>query len=128
MKRDKLILNDGTVAYLEPGASLTGLTAVFDDWTAAAVVMSKLTEENLNGAQVQADDGRVWVELTDVVIQPGAWEKKADGLFITISLREKTELEKRMDSVEAEQAAFNEGQGIQDGAIAELAEITGGEA
>ena len=121
MKRDKLILNDGTVAYLEPGASLTGLTVVFDDWTAAAVVMSKVTEENINGAQVQADDGRVWVEFADVVILPGAWQLKDDGLHITITLREKTEVEKRLDNVEA-------GQGIQDGAIAELAEIAGGEA
>ena len=56
---------------------------------------------------------------TDLVLQPGSWEEKADGLYITISLREKTDLEKRLDKVES-------GQEVQDGAIAELAQMAGG--
>ena len=119
--KDKLILTDGTIIELEVAASLAGLTTIFPDWPAVAVVLPKLTEENLASVQVQNGDGLTMGNYTDLVLQPGGWEEKADGLYITISLREKTDMEKRMDSVEA-------GQETQDGAIAELAEIAGGEA
>lgn len=118
--KDKFILNDGTTIELEPGASLAGLTTVFTDWTEVAAVMPMLTEENLAGAKVQSEEGRVWTEFADVVLQPGAWEVKEDGVHITISLREKTDMEKRMDDMES-------GQEIQNEAITELAGMMGGE-
>lgn len=119
MNKEKMILNDGTTINLETGASLAELTTVFTDWTAAASIMPKLTEENLSKVEVQNGEGLNRGNYTDLVLQPGSWEEKADGLYITISLREKTDLEKRLDKVES-------GQEVQDGAIAELAEMAGG--
>ena len=117
--KDKLILTDGTTIDLETGASLTELTTVFTDWTAAASVMPKLTEENLSKVEVQNGEGLNRGNYTDLVMQPGSWEVKEDGVHVTISLREKTEIEKRLDKVES-------GQEVQDGAIEELAGMMGG--
>ena len=119
--KDKLILTDGTIIELEVAASLTGLITIFPDWPSVAAVLPKLSEDNLASVQIQNSEGLTVGRYTDLIPEPGAWLKKADGLYITISLREKTEVEKRLDSVEA-------GQETQDGAIAELAEIAGGEA
>lgn len=117
--KEKLILNDGTEIELKEGASLTDLTVVFADWPAAAEVLPKLTDENLASVRVQNVEGLTAGNYTDLVLQPGGWDAKKDGVHIKISLREKTELEKRMDNVEA-------GQDTQDGAIAELAGNQGG--
>ena len=119
MNKEKMILNDGTAIELETGVSLTELTTVFTDWAAAASVMPKLTEENLSKVEVQNGEGLNRGNYADLVLQPGYWEVKEDGVHITISLREKTELEKRLDKVES-------GQEVQDGAIAELAGKQGG--
>lgn len=117
--KSKLILNDGTTIEMEAAASLAGLTTVFKDWTEVASIMPKLTEDNLASVQVQNGEGTTVGNYTDLVQQPGSWETKEDGVHITISLREKTELEKRLDKVEI-------GQEAQDGAIAELANKEGG--
>ncbi|RFZ78817.1 hypothetical protein DS742_11855 [Lacrimispora amygdalina] len=113
--KDKLILKDGTTIELEAAASLTGITTIFTDWTAAASVLPKLTPENLSSLQVQTGEGLTVGNYTDLVLQPGSWEAKADGVHITISLREKTDIEKRLENVE-------EGQQTQDGAITDLGE------
>ena len=119
MNKEKMILNDGTTIELETGASLTGLTTIYADWTIAAVVLPKLTKANLASVQVQNGQGLTVGSYSDLVLQPGTWEVKGDRVHITISLREKTEIEKRLDNVEA-------GQETQDGAIAEIAEMVGG--
>lgn len=118
--KDKLILKDGTTMDLEAAASLTSITTIFSDWTAAAQTLPTLTEENLSNVKVQNGEGLTVGTYTNLVMQPGAWEMKEDGVFITISLREKTDIEKRLDHVE-------EGQETQDGAIAEIAGIVGGD-
>lgn len=120
MKKDKIIFADETTMELEAAASLTSLTTIFQDWTAAAAVLPKLTEENLVSVRVENGEGLTVGNYTNLVMQPGAWEVKEDGVHISISLREKTEIEKRLDNVEA-------GQETQDGAIAEIAGIVGGE-
>jgi len=117
--KDKMILNDGTSTELEPGASLAGLTTVFVDWREAAVFLPRLTSDNLASVQMQNGDGTIKWGYTDLVLQPGSWEVKADGVYVTISLREKTELEKRIEKIESSQE-------VQDGAIAELAGNQGG--
>ena len=116
--KDKIILKDGTTIELEAAASLTGITSIFTDWTAAGVVLPKLTNENLSSVQVQTGEGLTIGNYTDLVLQPGSWEVKEDGVHITISLREKTDIEKRLENVEA-------GQQTQDGAIADMGEVVG---
>ncbi|WP_143318933.1 hypothetical protein [Clostridium sp. HBUAS56010] len=118
MNKEKMILNDGTTVELETSASLTGLTTIFPDWTGAAV-LQKLTKENLASVRLENGEGLTVGNYTDLVLQPGSWQVKEDGVHITVSLREKTEIEKRLDNVEA-------GQETQDGAIEELAGMVGG--
>lgn len=118
MKKDKIIFADGTTMELEVAASLTSLTTIFPDWTAAAAVLPKLTEENLASVRVQNGEGLTVGNYSELVLQPGAWEAKEDGVHITISLREKTEIEKRLDNMET-------GQQTQDGAIADMGEVVG---
>lgn len=119
MNKEKMILNDGTTIEMEAAANLSGLITVFADWAAVASIMPKLTEDNLVSVKVQNGEGLTVGNYTDLVLQPGSWETKEDGIHITISLREKTDLEKRLDKVES-------GQEVQDGAIAELAGMIGG--
>ncbi len=118
--KDKLILKDGTTIEMEAAASLTELTTVFLDWTEAASIMPKLTGDNLASVKVQNGEGTIVGNYSDLVLQPGSWEAKEDGLHITISLRKKTDMEKRMDDMES-------GQEIQNEAITELAGMMGGE-
>lgn len=120
MNKDKLILKDGTTMELEAAASLISLTTIFVDWNAAAVVLPKLTEENLTSVQIQNGEGITVGNYNSLVMQPGGWEVKESGVYIKISLREKTDIEKRLDNMEA-------GQETQDGAIAEIAGMVGGD-
>ena len=98
--KDKLILKDGTTIELEASASLTGITTIFTDWAAAAAVLPLLTDDNLSSVQVQTGEGLSVGNYSDLVLQPGGWDTKTDGVYITISLREKTDIEKRLDAAE----------------------------
>jgi len=98
--KDKLILKDGTTIELEAAASLTAITTIFADWTAVAAALPLLTSENISSVQVQTGEGLTVGSYADLVLQPGSWETKTDGVHITISLREKTDIEKRLDSAE----------------------------
>jgi hypothetical protein len=117
--KDSCILKDGTTIKLEASASLSCLTTIFIDWTEAAAILPKLTKDNLANVKMQNGDGTIAWDYSDLVLQPGSWEVKADGVHVTISLREKTELEKRIEKIESSQE-------VQDGAIAELAGKQGG--
>ncbi|WP_349667032.1 hypothetical protein [Lacrimispora sp.] len=117
--KDKIIFKDGTTIEFEAAASITAITTIFTDWSAAAAVLPLLTDDNLSSVQVQTGDLLPPVgNYSDLVLQPGGWDVKEDGVHITISLREKTDIEKRLESVEA-------GQQTQDGAIADMGEVVG---
>ena len=117
---DKLILADTTAIELQASASLSKLITKCADWDAVAVLMPKFTIANISSVQIQTGDGVTVGTRTDLVMQPGNWEVKDDGIYITVSLREKTEIEKRLDAIEV-------GQAVQGGAIAELSGMVGGE-
>lgn len=119
--KDTLILKDGTIIELEAAGSMGRLVSCFTDWDTAIVTLKKLTKDNLSVAQVKNGAGLVVGNYTDLILKPGEWKMGPDGVWITISLREKTEEERRLDALEA-------GQEIQDGAIIDLAGIVGGEA
>lgn len=117
---EKLILADTTAIELQAGASLSSLTTVCTDWEEVAALMPKLYEDNLKSVEMQTGEGKTIGIYTDLVMQPGKWEVKDNDVYITISFREKTALEKRLDAIE-------NGQEVQGGAIAELAGMVGGE-
>lgn len=118
--KDTLILTDGTIIELEAAASMSALVFIFPNWDEAALTLKKLSPSNLVEVKVKNGDGLVVGNYADLVLQPGGWKVDSDGVWITISLREKTVEEKRLDALE-------KGQEIQDGAIIDLAGIVGGE-
>ena len=118
MNKDKLILRDGTAIELEAGASLAVIQVSASDRESMLQIWEKLTEENLAEVQIQNGNGLTVGTYKDLVLVSETSVVAADGTVVTTySLREKTDVEKRLDTVEA-------GQAIQDGAIADLGEVS----
>lgn len=115
--KDKLILKDNTIINLEAGASISSMVTNCADWMDVATMMQKLTGDNLSDIQVQNGEGLTVGHYTDMVLQPGGWEVHENGIHITISIREKTDIEKAINILQ-------EGQAVQDGAIEDLAAVT----
>ena len=117
--KDTMILKDGTTVELEAGASLAAIQVAAADRTAMLQVWQKLTEENLAEVQIKNGSGLTVGTYTDLMVVSETSTVDADGaVTTTYNLREKSAIEKRLDSVET-------GQKIQDGAIGDLGETVG---
>ena len=117
--KDTMILKDGTTVELEAGASLAAIQVAAADRTAMLQVWQKLTEENLAEVQIKNGSGPTVGTYTDLMLVSETSTVDADGaVTTTYNLREKSAIEKRLDSVET-------GQKIQDGAIGDLGETVG---
>ena len=118
MDKDKLILRDGAAIELEAGASLGAIQVSASDRSAMLQIWQKLTEGNLAEVNIQNGSGLTVGIYKNLVLVSETSIVKKDGTVInTYCLREKTDMEKRLDNVEA-------GQAIQDGAIADLGEVS----
>lgn len=118
MDKDKLILKDGAAIELEAGASLGAIQVSASDRSAMLQIWEKLTERNLAEVNIQNGSGLTVGSYKNLVLVSETSIVKKDGTVITTyCLREKTDMEKRLDNVEA-------GQAIQDGAIADLGEVS----
>lgn len=118
----KLILNDNTEIIIKEGASLENITATATDFQALGTIAGKLMAKgNLDTVKFLQDDIEFGVYSDMVLIRPVFREVDIteDGVTASFGIREKTDIEKRLEIVE-------NGQDIQDGAIAELASIVGG--
>lgn len=117
--KDTMILKDGTTVELEVGASLAAIQVAAADRTAMLQVWQKLTEENLAEVQIKNGSGLTVGTYTDLMLVSETSTVDADGaVTTTYNLREKSAIEKRLDSVVT-------GQKIQDGAIGDLGETVG---
>ncbi len=122
---EKIVLSDGTEFEVQPGASLGETKVVVADFAGLGTVAEALSK-NGNLAIVQYKNGeQVTGNYEDMKLKSPLFaavdytdDKKVVASF---GIREKTEIEKRLDSIEA-------GQQIQDGAILDLAGMVGGEA
>ena len=118
MDKDKLILRDGAAIELEAGASLGAIQVSASDRSAMLQIWEKLTEGNLAEVNIQNGSGlTVGIYKNLVLVSETSIVKKDGTVITTYCLREKTDMEKRLDNVEA-------GQAIQDGAIADLGEVS----
>lgn len=116
--KDTMILKDGTAIELEAGASLGAVQVSVADRATMLQTWEKLTEDNLAEVQLQNGSGLTIGTYKDLVLVSETSVMAANGIVTTTySLREKTDVEKRLDNVEA-------GQSIQDGAIADLGEVS----
>lgn len=119
---EKMIVKDKTEIEIMEGAALNAITAVSDDWTALGVIAEALKESgNLDEVQFKTDE-TVTGKYVDMILESplfSAVDVVGDEIRATFAIREKTDVEKRLDAVES-------GQSIQDGAIMELAGVMGG--
>lgn len=122
---EKIVLADGTELEIQEGASLGRNVVVVTDFSNLKTVAEALTKEgNLKTVKYKTDD-QVTGTYADMKLESPLFsavdyteDKKVMAYF---GIREKTEIEKRLDSIEA-------GQQVQDGAILDLASVVGGEA
>ena len=103
---------------MEAGASLGAIQVSASDRSAMLQIWEKLTEGNLAEVNIQNGSGlTVGIYKNLVLVSETSIVKKDGTVITTYCLREKTDMEKRLDNVEA-------GQAIQDGAIADLGEVS----
>ena len=109
-------LADGTQYLIEDGASLDHIEHIAADEAAALAVCAKFTPENLAHVEFSTDpeDEPHGIYENLVLNAAPIRQDTEDGkVLVVISLREKTELELRVDALEESQA-------VQDGAIEDL--------
>ena len=120
---DKMILKDKTKIEILEGAGLYAITAVVDDWAALGGVADALTTTgNLDEVQFETSDRVMMGTHRDMRLESPLFRvvDVVDGkVRATFALREKTEIEKRLDALET-------GAEVRDGAIMELAGMMGG--
>ena len=120
MGKDKLILKDGSEIELQAGARLNALGVLSADRTAMLEVWKKLTEENLSEIKIENGQGLTVGEYTGLMlISETSIVRKGGETYTLFCLREKNDMEKRMDELE-------EGLESHDGAIMDMAEMLGG--
>ena len=120
MGKDKLILKDGSEIELQAGARLNALGVLSADRTAMLEIWKKLTEENLSEIKKENGQGLTVGEYTGLMlISETSIVRKGGETYTLFCLREKNDMEKRMDELE-------EGLEIHDGAIMDMAEMLGG--
>lgn len=117
--KDKLILNDQTEIEIESASSLSDIRVISETKYDMISTWDAMTEENLKSVQIQNEDGLVLANYADLVLESETSISQKDGTILTsFHLREKTDVEKRLDALE-------EGQEVQDGAIMDLGDAVG---
>lgn len=117
----KLILNDNTEIEVQEGVSLSNIQTIKDSMLDVDDLKTKLTTKgNLDKIKFMQDLEVVGEYENMILISPMLTidETDEEKLLVTFGLREKTDIEKRLDAIE-------ESQLIQDGAIADLGSVIG---
>lgn len=121
MNKDKMILKDKTEIELEAGASLGAIQILSPSKSDMVSVWDKMTTDNLSSVQILNGAGLVCGTYADLVLVSETSTEREDGTILTsFYLREKTDLEKRVDVLDG---AVND-LGV---ATSVLAEQVGGE-
>lgn len=118
---DRIRFANGHKYDLADGTSLGDIVIVNPDLTTLhADIMDGRNFKTLTflAYDPETEEEGVTAVYTDLILMAPAYHVNEDE-SVTISLREKTDIEKRLDALE-------ESQDIQDGAIADLAEVIGG--
>ena len=130
---DKIILKNKTEFEIADGASLGNIQIKAENFEAIKTITDAFTADNL--AEVTfTHNGETSGKYTDLkydgfTYAPNTDEAgKEDGTYtVTIRLRTKTDIEKRLDALEAGQATLQQGHESNAGAIEDLAGMIGGE-
>lgn len=130
---DKIILANKTEFEIADGASLGNIQIKAENFEAVKTITDAFTADNL--AKVTfTHNGEVSGEYTDLKSDGFTYSKNVgedgseDGTYtVTIRLRTKTEIEKRLDALETGQVTLQQGHESNAGAIEDLAGMIGGE-
>ena len=116
---EKIILTDNTEIEIKAGASLGAITATATDFTALGVIATALTAPgNMDSVKLKTGD-TITGEYADMKLESPLFRTVdiIDGrVEATFAIRDKTEVEKRLDALEI-------GQEVQDGAITDLGDV-----
>lgn len=98
---DKIILKDKTTYPLVDGASIGNIQIKVSGMTIVNEISEKFNSDNLSDVTITTND-IVSGKYTDLVSESFSYAKTEDETvyIVTISLREKTDIEKRLDSLE----------------------------
>lgn len=130
---DKIILKDKTEFEVADGASLGNIQIKAENFDAIKTITDAFTADNLAEVTFMHND-EVSGKYADLksdgfTYTPNTDEDgKEDGTYtVTIRLRTKTDIEKRLDALEAGQVTLQQGHESNAGAIEDLAGMIGGE-
>ena len=112
---DYIKLTDGTQVTIEDSASLDRIIHISDTEADAVAVCAAVTAENIAHVEFYNEGAEQPYGVYDdlALNAPPTRHDDNGAVVVTISLREKTDLEKRVDALE-------ESQEIQDGAIEDV--------
>lgn len=98
---DKIILKDKTAYTLVDGASIGNIQIKASGMAIVNEISEKFTADNLSEVTITTND-IVSGKYTDLVSESFSYAKTDDetAYIVTISLREKTDVEKRLDALE----------------------------
>lgn len=127
MSNTILVMADATEITMEDNSNMHNVIVISSTKEAMVAAWDKFNSENLKAVQLKIDDV-VSAEYADLVLVDEKSVVQGDGSVLTeFHLREKTDIEKLQELVEAQSAeiaALKEGQGVQDGAIDDLGVVT----
>ena len=130
---DKIILKNKAEFEIAEGASLSNIQIQSKSFDGIKTITDAFTADNLAEVTFTHNDA-VSGEYTDLksdgftYIQNTDADGKEDGTYtVTIRLRTKTEIEKRLDALETGQVTLQQGHESNAGAIEDLAGMIGGE-
>lgn len=128
MKKDKLVLTDGTTIELETSQGISALSCIVESKSAACALWEKFTPDNLKQVSIKNSDDLVTGKYPDMALDHVTGAEIADGAVqITFSLRNKSVEEILTERV----VALEAGQQTQDEAIGDLgqavSDMAGGE-
>ena len=129
---DKIILKNKTEFEVAEGASLGNIQIQSKDFDGIKAITDAFSADNLQEVTF-THNGETSGKYTDLksdgfTYAPNTDEAgKEDGTYtVTIRLRTKTEIEKRLDALEAGQVTLQQGHESNAGAIEELADMVAG--
>ena len=130
---DKIILKNQISFEVSDGASLGNIQIKVENFEAVKTITDTFSADNLQEVTFTHNDA-VSGKYTDLksdgfTYAPNTDEAgKEDGTYtVTIRLRTKTEIEKRLDALETGQVTLQQGHESNAGAIEDLAGMIGGE-
>lgn len=120
---DKMVLADKTELEIKEGAAIGSITVAVDDFGALGIVATALTKAgNLETVQFKTDES-VTGEYTGMKLESPlftAVDLVGGKVEATFGIREKTELEKRVDSLEGRTESLEGRADVTEGALQEM--------